>query len=544
MRTFYPVFLLLLFLLPLGFFLPFLNTDFYAEDLPTLLSLSRSSWKQPFNIYLSEGADAAEHTALQGMLSQKTRYFRPLLPFVLFAVQKVAGLRPFVYRTANLSLHIACGWLIFLLLARWTGNLWLSAGFALFFLIHPGRSFPVMKIVTLSTLLALFFSLLSVCVLERRSSLALLSSSAFLFLALLSKETAFLFPIGLMLYGHLVGSERKMWRLVASLWLFYILLRIFFAASFYPEQTCPPYYFSPFQEMFWQNFFRSIGTYTVYSFLFFVPPQELANIWSMFPRPLASGTGFICLSLFLLERVVFRQNGIRTTLILLFLLLAFLPASLTQPSLTELYYPAGWLSLYAGLAFSHLIKKWSVRSIQIISFLGILYFFLLGAQLFKLNGLYQKNLASGPQQILSVLSSAGIKKTTKRIYLVNIPSYWVLGTAISLQQAYGGKLKFFILTLSSPDDSSRVSLRLYDRETIFLSKPTGFLRTPIERSMLCGKEKRGGAVYKTPAFSVYAMESPPRTIKVVFNHSLTTKDAFLIWYPSLKRGELWLLEQP
>lgn len=269
-------------------YFPFLNTDFYAEDHPTVLKLSEASWRDPLGIYLAEGADFFAGTPFQGFDTHAADYFRPVLPFVMFLVQKAAPFKPWAFRSVNLLVHVTSGWLLYLVALRWGCRPGAALFAAYLFLLHPGRSYPLLRIVTLSTLLAGFFTLLSLLAFtaaleapaRRRGLLPALSAT---FLALLSKETAFFFPLFLLVW--LRARRRAAWIFwLLSAWLAYMALRFAFGATVISAHTCLPYVVRALDAYYFVNYLVHFSTLVTYTPFFYWPPDDMINWQAYFPQ--------------------------------------------------------------------------------------------------------------------------------------------------------------------------------------------------------------------------------------------------------------------
>lgn len=136
-------------------------------------------------------------------------YYRPLvLASYLFEYQAF-GLRPLYYYLTNIALHVACALLVFLvvagILARRDPAFWV----ALVFAIHPIQWEAVSNIAGRAVLLSSFFMMAAFDLFIRRRErpfsygLSLLCFA----LALLSKESAAVFPLLLLAYQIVLGQS-------------------------------------------------------------------------------------------------------------------------------------------------------------------------------------------------------------------------------------------------------------------------------------------------------------------------------------------------
>lgn len=141
-------------------------------------------------------------------------YYRPLLNISLMFDAHIGGTSPFVYHLDNILLHIIATslvfYLLFLLIKRKILAFWLSV----FFLVHPvisqaiawipGRNDSLLTIFVLSGFV-FFLSFL-----ERPRLLSYLAYLLFLFLALLTKETALVFPILVIFYLLFIDHKNSL----------------------------------------------------------------------------------------------------------------------------------------------------------------------------------------------------------------------------------------------------------------------------------------------------------------------------------------------
>lgn len=137
-------------------------------------------------------------------LGKNSAGYRPLQNLSFWIDSQLFGVKPFGYHLTNLILHVICSLLIMQLL-YWIGKS-RKASFlaASVFAMHP---FAMMTIAWIPArgdlLLVLFSSIFLISVLrfnEKKDKYSILMASIFLFLALLSKETAFiLIPLSFLL---------------------------------------------------------------------------------------------------------------------------------------------------------------------------------------------------------------------------------------------------------------------------------------------------------------------------------------------------------
>ena len=136
-----------------------------------------------------------------------SNYYRPLLLLSFAFNYVIHGIQPLGYHLLSNSIHIANGVLVFLLLSRFI-NLRASFIAALLFLIHPVQTEAVAYISGRGDPMSVFFMLLgfwfyikslNIQILKSRYIYRSLSLISAVF-AILSRETAILFPLFLMIF--------------------------------------------------------------------------------------------------------------------------------------------------------------------------------------------------------------------------------------------------------------------------------------------------------------------------------------------------------
>ena len=145
------------------------------------------------------------HDTLAG-IGLRSNYFRPVLFLTFLGNYSFGGTRPFFYHLTNNFIHLANALLIFVLLLAFLRNRLTAFLAALLFLIHPLQTEAVTYISGRGDPLSTFFILVGLCLfllgighwpgLERPQKRWLFVGLAFFaqILAMLSRETAFLFP--------------------------------------------------------------------------------------------------------------------------------------------------------------------------------------------------------------------------------------------------------------------------------------------------------------------------------------------------------------
>jgi hypothetical protein len=139
-------------------------------------------------------------------------YYRPLLNLSFMADASVAGALPVIFHLANILIHILASILIFLLLKKLGQAKSISFFLAAFFLVHPaltqavawipGRNDSLLAVLVV----AAFLSFLSFC--DRPLLRHYLAYLGFLFLALLTKETAVFLPVLVIFYFLFLEPKR------------------------------------------------------------------------------------------------------------------------------------------------------------------------------------------------------------------------------------------------------------------------------------------------------------------------------------------------
>jgi len=170
-------------------------------------------------------------------------YYRPLNRATYLLDYRVAGVHPAWYHGVNIAIHLGTVFLLYLMIRRLLPDRGAALVAALVFGVHPVNSEAVNFISARNTLLALFFSLASLVAFldarERGKRLPLLSALLF-FCGLLSKETAFMLIIVVVLYTSypLTGrEERKTWRgRLLFLFPYLFLAMVYFAMRFFSLQ--------------------------------------------------------------------------------------------------------------------------------------------------------------------------------------------------------------------------------------------------------------------------------------------------------------------
>jgi len=188
----------------------------YASDLQGVLFLDDYSFLV-YNTFVHDlswnnVANWFTQNAIAGA-GRVTDYYRPLLLFSFALNYAVGKLNPFGYHLVNNIIHIANGIIIFYILSWYVfKKQWMAFLAALIFLIHPAQSENVVYVPSRGDLLSSLFMLLGLLFwlkgLEVKKYLYGTLSIVSLFLALLSRENAIIFPfLALVFYISFISKE-------------------------------------------------------------------------------------------------------------------------------------------------------------------------------------------------------------------------------------------------------------------------------------------------------------------------------------------------
>lgn len=141
-------------------------------------------------------------------------YYRPLLNLSFMLDAQVGGQQPFIYHLDDIFLHIIAVALIFLFLKKIRIKTPLAFWLSLLFLVHPALTQAVAWLPGRNDSLVTIFVLLAFFVFQRFSRSGRLSAYlgylALFFLALLTKETAVLLPVLIIIYSWTLGRDDKL----------------------------------------------------------------------------------------------------------------------------------------------------------------------------------------------------------------------------------------------------------------------------------------------------------------------------------------------
>ncbi len=153
-----------------------------------------------------------------------SNYYRPFL-FITFLFNYILdGINPIGYHLINNLLHIGNGILIYWLLYRIFKNKFIPFWTALFFIIHPLQTEAVTYVAGRGDPLNVFFMLSALALIlayrQNQRRLFLYFSYPLVSLALLSRETAIIFPFLLMILDISFLRSEKFWQALKKSFLF------------------------------------------------------------------------------------------------------------------------------------------------------------------------------------------------------------------------------------------------------------------------------------------------------------------------------------
>lgn len=146
--------------------------------------------------------------------SSNKLYFRPILNLSYMIDTQIGGSSPYIYHLGNIILHFLAGCLIYIFLKKIIKNNFLAFWLSLLFLVHPalaqavawipGRNDSLLTIFVLAAFLSLinFF--------RNPRPAPFLAYLGFLFLSLLTKETALFLPVLVVIFWLTIGKKDKL----------------------------------------------------------------------------------------------------------------------------------------------------------------------------------------------------------------------------------------------------------------------------------------------------------------------------------------------
>lgn len=235
-------------------------------------------------------------------------YYRPLMMTFFSFVYQIFGPNPFFFHFFQLVFHIATTVLIYYFL-KYFFKKKLSLILAIIFLVHPVNVEAVAYISAIQDIFYVLFGLLAFYFViqdkDKFNFKNIFLINLFLFLSLLSKETAFLFFILIFLYQFIFRKKNIFEHIVffsitiAS----YLILRLAVAGVFFT-----PYHFAPIVQLnFWQRTLMVPNIFIHYLSVFFYPVKlAVMQHWVL---KTISFSGFyvplIFVTLFLLATITF-----------------------------------------------------------------------------------------------------------------------------------------------------------------------------------------------------------------------------------------------
>lgn len=154
---------------------------------------------------------------------------RPVTMATIWFNYQISGLNPFAFKLTNLFIHVLSVWSGLLFFRKLVGKYGATATVtfvaATIFIVHPLNNLAVQSIVQRGTSLAALFAILSLSQFidfqERRLSQNYLLSVFFFTLAVLSKPTAAVIPLGMLVYLYHIG-ERNILRILQQVGVFFV----------------------------------------------------------------------------------------------------------------------------------------------------------------------------------------------------------------------------------------------------------------------------------------------------------------------------------
>jgi tetratricopeptide (TPR) repeat protein len=231
-----------------------LNGQFLLDD-EQLIQQNRfiKDWKylgQIFSTNIIQGSD------------RPSGFYRPLQIVTYAFDHAIGGVNVFGYHLTNVLLHIATALAIFWFLSILFRDFWLSLAAALFYVVHPLHTEAVSYIAGRADPLSAVFLFLSFVFYlkaqERSSRANFLAMAGAFVLSLLSRESALVFPL-LLVVTHLVFGKkvrRSLFISVCALAAGYVVLRLTLFSSLLVE--------APIATVFGQRlpgFFHALMTY-------------------------------------------------------------------------------------------------------------------------------------------------------------------------------------------------------------------------------------------------------------------------------------------
>lgn len=319
-------------------------------------------------------------------------YYRPIPAIYFSLLYNLFGNISFFYHFFQLSLHILDACLLFIFFKKFFKNN-LSFFLVLLFLVHPIQVESVSYIGSSQSELLFLFGMISFLLSIRKKTnfSHMLKISVFLLLALLTKETSFLFILVILLYQYLFNKKSLIIYIVYTSIVIccYLIIRLFIATvPFEQYEVIPIGHLS----LFWR-ILNIPGIFFYYIKTFFYP--AVLNIdqnwittsinWSQFYFPLILDLLFFILLLYLAN--VSRRKHSETFNLFLFFFIWFLSGAGMLMQLFPLdntvadhwmYFPIVGLLGLLGISYTvlpvHIREKkrlWLLLAVMLIVILSI-----------------------------------------------------------------------------------------------------------------------------------------------------------------------------
>lgn len=270
-------FLIIFFVVGIIIFGHSLFNSFVGDDLGYI----NHPYIQSFNIikfFIGSSTDLGGSSFVSG------QFYRPLMLLLLSSIYLFFQKNVFFYHFIQLLFFAANGFLLYLLLKKFTSKITAFIG-GLIFLVHPINSEAVLYVSNFQDVLFVFFGLLGFFFFSQKKSSQkdIILTCLFLFLSLLAKETGILFIVIYFLYQVLFTKTNKTkWLLIfLSLFVFYFVLRFGVAQLGFSNSIISP--ISSLSMTDRLKFFPSIFSYYLYTVIF---PKNLAiaQTWITSPK--------------------------------------------------------------------------------------------------------------------------------------------------------------------------------------------------------------------------------------------------------------------
>jgi tetratricopeptide (TPR) repeat protein len=296
-----------------------LEGDFIWDDKPLIVEnpLVRDP-RAPASIF------SAELYAQSG-----ANYYRPLLTLSFILNSLFFGSDPFGYHLVNILLHVFVGWFFYVFLTRSGAAFFVSFAASLLFLVHPLQAQVVTYISGRADSLAALFLMASLIFYTRipRERKNTLAACLLFIMALLTKETAIVFPLVLMGVDGCLGKKESLKKVLP----FFVIagMYVFLRTSLLNFSPANPFIakkgFAIFEVGFLERLLIFIKTLVIYLGSFLVPVRlHMERIIAFEKIDLALMTGFggcLVLGGWVLRRA--RASSARFKKILVFFLFWF-----------------------------------------------------------------------------------------------------------------------------------------------------------------------------------------------------------------------------